>query len=265
MTHAARYWRVYVACLRNCLVRELEFRAHFAFSATASLGWAFLSLILAGLVFSNVRDIVGWNLDRMFILSGTFVLVVGAKNFLFQRSMFRLSELVNKGELDFVLTKPISSQFLVSVRYVDFTELPGVFVAIGTVLVGVRRLGLQPSPVDIALYLLLVACAIFSIYALWFMTVTLAIWTGRISNIGHLVPAIMSVARVPSDVFRGPLRLLVTFAIPIALVATLPSKALLGVLDPRMAPYQVGLTCALLWASHRFWGYSLQRYSSASS
>ena len=265
MSRATRYWRIYVACVRNCLVRELEFRTHFVFSAATSLGWAFLSLVLAGLVFTNVRDVAGWDLDRMFILTGTFVLVIYTRNFLFERSMFRLSEMVNKGELDFVLIKPISSQFLVSMRYVDFNELPGIVVAIVSILVGVQRVGLRPSPLDVALYLLLVVCAVLAIYAVWFMTVTLTIWAERINNVGHLVPAITSLARVPSDVFRGPLRLLVTFVIPIALISTLPSEALLGVLEPWIAPYQVGLTCLLLWASHRFWNYSLRRYSSASS
>lgn len=265
MKGAARYWRIYVACVRNCLIREMEFRAHFAINSIASVGWASLSMILAGLVFTNVRDVAGWDLDRMLILTGTFALVVYGKNFLFERSMFKLSELVNKGELDFVLTKPISSQFLVSVRYVDFTELPGVAIAVGAILVGVHRVGLQPSPLDVGLYLLLVTCAILAAYAIWFMTVSLAIWTGRINNIGHLVPAISSMARVPTDVFRGLLGPIMTFAVPIALIATLPSKALLGVLEPWMAPYQVGLTGLLLWASHRFWHYSLRRYSSASS
>jgi ABC-type uncharacterized transport system permease subunit len=32
-----------------------------------------------------------------------------------------------------------------------------------------------------------------------------------------------------------------------------------------MLPYQVVLAVVLLWLSHRFWHYSLRRYSSASS
>jgi ABC-2 type transport system permease protein len=262
---AARYWRIYVACVRNCLLRELEFRAHFLFSLVATLGWAALSVVLATLVFSNVRDVAGWDLDRMYVLTGTFILVVYGRNLLFERSMHRLSELVNKGELDFVLTKPISSQFLVSVRYVDFTELAGVIAGIGLVLFGIGRVNLRPSPVDVGLYLLLVACAILSLYALWFMTVSFTIWTGRINNAAHLVPAIFSMARMPTDIFRGLVNLLLTFALPLALASTLPAEALLGTLEPWMAPYQVALTAALLWASHRFWNASLRRYSSASS
>ena len=260
-----RYARIYAACVRNCLVRELEFRANFAFRTAANVGWAILSMLLAGMIFGNVREVAGWDLDRMFILIGTYVVVEQVTSVLFKPNMGKLSELVNRGELDFVLAKPISSQFLVSARYVDFEALPGVFVGLAYVLVGIARVGFQPGPADVALYLLLVVCATLSVYAVWFMTVTFAVWTGRIYNIAYLIIPVLDLARVPSDVFRGFARPLLTFAIPIALIATLPSKALLGVLEPWMAPYQVGLTGALLWASHRFWNYSLRRYSSASS
>jgi ABC-2 type transport system permease protein len=256
---------VYVAFLRNCLIRELEFRAHFAFSAVTVVAWSGLSMILAGMVFGNVREIAGWDLDRMFILTGTFLIVESLSSALFQRNMAKLSDLVNKGELDFVLTKPMSSQFLVSARYVDFADLPTAVVGSGYVVFGVHRVGLQPGPLEVGGYLILVVCALLSVYAVWFMTVTLALWTGRINNIASLMQPIIDLSRVPSDVFRGLVRPLVTFAIPIALIATLPSKALLGVLEPAMAPYQLALTGALLWASHRFWTISLKRYSSASS
>ncbi len=55
------------------------------------------------------------------------------------------------------------------------------------------------------------------------------------------------------------------FVLPIGLIGTLPSQALLGILEPGMAIYQAALTVVLLWAAHRFWSYSLKHYSSASS
>ena len=260
-----RYARIYAACVRNCLIRELEFRTNFAFSTIANLGWAILSMLLAGMIFGNVRQVAGWDLDRMFLVVGTYVIVEHVTSVLFQPNMAKLSELVNRGELDFVLMKPISSQFLVSARYIDFKDLPGVVVGLAYVLVGVQRLALRPGPLEVGLYVLLVVCATLAVYALWFITVTFSLWTGRVNNIAYLIIPVTDLARVPTDVFRGLARPLLTFAIPVALIATLPAKALLGVLEPGMAPYQVGLTGALLWASHRFWRYSLTRYSSASS
>src|SRR5262245_41224963 len=178
---ARRYLRVYLACWRNCLARELEFRTSFALSAGSTMLWALFSMLLAGLIFSNVRQVAGWDLDRMFILTGTFLLVEGLSAALFHRNMQRLSELVNKGELDFVLIRPISSQFLVSVRYVDFGDLPTAVVGIAYIVIGVGRLGLAPGPVEIGSYLVLVLSALVSLYAIWFLLVTLVLWTGRIN------------------------------------------------------------------------------------
>lgn len=261
----ARYARVFVACVRNCLARELEFRSNFLFTLVSTVVWAVLSIVTASLVFGNVREIRGWDMDRMFIVTGSFLVVESLMSTVFQRNMQKLSDLVNKGELDFVLTKPISSQFLVSVRYLDFGDLPTAFVGLGYVVLGVRRIGLEPGPVEIGLYGLLVACSIVSLYAIWFMTVTLVLYTGRINNISALMDPVFRLARVPTDVFRGVARPLLVYVIPIAAVSTLPSQALLGILDPAMVPYQVVLAMVLLWASHRFWHFSLRRYTSASS
>ncbi|MGE3913981.1 MAG: ABC transporter permease [Chloroflexota bacterium] len=260
-----RYARVYRACIRNCLARELEFRTSFLLSAGSTILWAIFSMVLAGLVFTNVREVAGWDLNRMFMLTGSFLIVEGLSSALFHRNMQRLSEMVNKGELDFVLIRPISSQYLVSIRYVNFGELPTAVVGAGYVVIGIGRLGLTPGPVEIASYVLLLGSALLSLYSLWFMAVTLVLWTGRINNISAILPPFVEMARMPSDVFRGLVKPLLTYGLPIAAIATLPSKALLGILDPGMVPYQMVLAAVLLWLSHRFWNYSLRRYTSASS
>lgn len=261
----ARYRRVYVACVRNCFVRELEFRSSFLFSAVSTAVWATLSIFLAGLVFGNVREIRGWDLDRMLILTGSFLIVESLLSTLFQRNMQKLSDLVNKGELDFVLIKPISSQFLVSIRYLDFGDLPTAFVGLAYVVLGVQRVGIRPGAAEIGLFVLMLLCSLVSLYAIWFMAVTLVLYTGRINNISAVMDPIVRLARFPTDVFRGVTRPLLVYVIPVAAISTLPSQALLGLLEPHLVPYQMGLALTLLWMSHRFWHFSLRRYTSASS
>src|SRR3954465_2563799 len=131
--------------------------------------WSIFSMLLAGLVFSNVRQVAGWDLDRMFVLTGSFLIVEGVGAPLFPPNMQPPPGLVNKGELDFVLTRPISSQFLVSIRYVDFGDLPTAVVGVVYIAIGVGRLGLAPGPVEIGSYLVLVVSALLSLYAIWFI------------------------------------------------------------------------------------------------
>src|SRR5205823_14968787 len=111
--------------------RELEFRASFAFSVGSTIMWSIITMALSGVIFSNVRQIAGWDLNRMFVQTGTFLIVDGLTAALIQRNMQRLADMVNKGELDFVLTRPISSQVLVSVCYVVFVDLRHAVVGVG--------------------------------------------------------------------------------------------------------------------------------------
>lgn len=92
-----------------------------------------------------------------------------------------------------------------------------------------------------------------------------ALWTGRINNIAYLIMPIMDLGRVPTDVFSGPLRPFFTFVLPIALIVTVPTRVLLGLLDSAVALYAPVLATALLFLANRFWRVSLRRYSSASS
>ncbi len=259
------YLRVYLAAARTCVIREMEYRGHFALLALSNIGWTLLTLSLVPFLFANIRSVAGWDVDRMILLTGTYQLVVSILFLLFETNMGKLSEYVNKGELDYVLMKPMDSQFLVSTRFITLNQIPAVVVALATVIFGWTRLGLQPTPLAVFGYLTLVLSAIVAFYALWFGTVTLVLWTGRIENIQFLMIPIMETARVPSDVFRGLVRPVLTFVVPVALIGTLPSKALFGALEPWIALYSACLALLLLFASHHFWRYSLRRYSSASS
>jgi ABC-2 type transport system permease protein len=260
-----RYARIYWAFVKNCLTRELEYRGHFFFLAISNVAWVTLSLALMLFVFGNVRSIGDWDRERIVVLVGTYQLVVSVVFLLFDTNMQRLSELVNRGELDFVLVKPLSSQFMVSTRYVTFNQLPAAVVSAGYVGYGVSQLGEPPGPLAVASYLVLVVSAVVAFYALWFMSVTLTLWSGRINNIAFLIQPVMEMARVPADVFAGLFRPLFTFVIPIALIATVPTKALLGRLEPALAAYALAMAVGLAALSNRWWRFSLRRYASASS
>lgn len=265
MNRLARYARVYVAFLRTCVIREMSFRTHFLLLALSNTSWTLLSLAFAGFLFGNVRSVAGWDLDRMILLTGTFSLVLGLLDLLFQTNMARLSEQVNRGELDFILIKPIDSQFYVSTRYVNLNEVPTIIIAAVTVLAGCARLGLTPSGGEIGAYTALVVCAVVTFYGLWFLTVTVSLWTGRINNIAYLLLPIADLGRLPADIYRGAFRLLFTFVIPVALISTVPARALLGVVDPFLVGYAFFAAAASVALSHWFWRFSLRRYASASS
>jgi len=243
----------------------MGFRGHFLLLVLSNSAWTLLSLAFAGFLFTNVRSVAGWDLDSMIILTGTFSLVLGLLDGLFQTNMSRLSEQVNRGELDYVLIKPIDSQFYVSTRYLNLNEIPTVLISIVTISAGMARLGLQPSVGAISTYVLLVVCAVTTFYGLWFSSVTLALWSGRINNIAYLILPIADLGRMPSDILQGLFRIIFTFILPVSLISTVPARSLLGVLEPGMIGYAIVASVATVLFSRWFWQFSLSRYTSASS
>lgn len=76
---------------------------------------------------------------------------------------------------------------------------------------------------------------------------------------------ILDLGRGPTAVLAGLFRPFFTFVVPIALVANVPAKALLGLLEPPLLAYALGPALALLVAPNCFWPFSLRRSSGASS
>jgi ABC-2 type transport system permease protein len=260
-----RYVRLYWAVARYCLSRELEYRTNLAFNLLRETVYALLQIAFVDIIFLNVESIGDWTANRMLVLMGTYTFVSNTTYALFWETLTSLSSLINTGELDLVLTKPVSAQFYVSVRRIAFMNLAPAAFGIGIAAWGIGRLGITPSFLDVAAYAVLCACAVVTCYALWFSSVLGAFWAGRLQNAGAIFEPVVSMARVPTTSLASPLRLAFTFVLPLAFVGTVPAQAILGIAEPWHVPYAIGLAGALVIASNRLWHRALRAYSSASS
>jgi ABC-2 type transport system permease protein len=77
--------------------------------------------------------------------------------------------------------------------------------------------------------------------------------------------ALFEAARWPASVFRGALSLFFTFVIPLALMTTYPSLALLGRAEPKHVVIALAVSAVLLALSRYVWKRSIGSYTSASS
>jgi ABC-2 type transport system permease protein len=107
--------------------------------------------------------------------------------------------------------------------------------------------------------------AIAIVYSLWLVMSSFAFWFVKIDNITELFYAFYEAGRYPVTIYRGLVRALLTFVIPIAFVTTFPVSALLGRLDQNTAWIGVVFAVVLIVVSNRFWNFAIRHYSSASS
>jgi ABC-2 type transport system permease protein len=97
------------------------------------------------------------------------------------------------------------------------------------------------------------------------MMMTLGIWLVRVENLWVLSDVFVQVARFPTDIFDQILRRLFTYILPIAFLATIPTKTLLGKLEPGFIIFATFWALGFFLFSRFFWRFALKSYASASS
>lgn len=260
-----RYFKLYLSFFKNCLIREMEFRTHFVLSNLISLSWASVFILTYIFIFRQTESVNGWTIEQILVLTSLYFLSDRVFDSFFEINFEDFIYMVNAGTLDFYLTKPVQSQFLVSLRRFSFSFLIS-FVAMAAVAVYLIKRYFWPLPLsNLFLFLIIFASGIIIVYSLWFMILLPVFWWGRASNIQHLFRPFHQLTRIPIDITGPILKPLFTFAIPLAFVATIPAQSLIGTLSPGLIVYGVFAATALLWLSHRLWLFSLKHYTSASS
>jgi ABC-2 type transport system permease protein len=262
MTRYLRLWRQFVV---TAFMREAEYRANFLIGAGEGVAQLALAVLSFLLLYRFTDTVAGWTQAEVLMLVGMYRIIEGLINLQIAPNMQAISGYIRRGEMDFILLRPVSSQFLASLRMLALPEAVNVLIGLGLAIYAGAAAGVRWSVAGV-----LVACAFALIglallYALWLFMVTFSFWLVQIDNLDILFYSLFETARYPVGFFKGLLRTLLIFAFPVAFATTFPVQALLGKADLHLLPAGLALAIVALSATHLFWNYAVRHYSSASS
>ena len=258
-----RYVKVLGLFWSTAIAAELEYRLNFVIATLSSLGNLIGSLFSLFLFYRTGYTFQGWNWEEALVLLGIFTLLQGFSATFLVPNLNRIVEQVQQGTLDFVLLKPIGSQFWLSARTVSPWGLPDVLFGGVLIAYAGRRLGLGFS--NYLLSVLPILFGIASLYSLWFMLGATSIWFVKIYNVTEVLRGLLEAGRFPMVAYPAAYRFFFTFVVPVAFLTTVPAEAMLGRSPVIWLVGAGGLALGLLIASTIFWRFALHFYTSASS
>lgn len=265
MTAFTKYSRLLGIQVRTSLTLGMQYRLDFLVEGGVSLFWVGVTLIPLIVVFGKRPTVAGWSYDEALIVVGMFVLLKGILEGAITPSLLAVVDHIRKGTLDFVLLKPADAQFLVSTTKFQLWSIVDVFGGLAVIIAAFLRLGTRPAPLQIAASAAILAAAVLVLYSIWILVVSLAFFVVRVDNLSYLFTSIFDAARWPIGVFRGPIRFVFTFVLPLAVMTTYPSMALLGTLEPRVFLASTLGSLAFAVFARQVWKQAIRRYTSASS
>ena len=224
--------------------------------------WFGFFLVVLFVVYANVKTIAGWDRREAQILGATLYIVSSLNNLL-AAAVLEIPSHVRQGTLDFIVTKPVDSQFWVSMRKFNFAELGSFLGAI--VLVSISLAGIHPTAVQFLLYAVGIVCAVVNLYGFQLMLMTTGIYFIRIDNLWVLGETLTGLGRYPMDIYPTGLRYLLTFILPVAFFAYFPALQLVRQPSYTVAMQAMAFAIIFFFLSRFWWRYSMKHYSSASS
>ncbi|KKW42849.1 MAG: hypothetical protein UY92_C0003G0055 [Candidatus Magasanikbacteria bacterium GW2011_GWA2_56_11] len=260
-----KYFSLYLAFFRANLMKDMAYRGNFLLGSLTTALESLMVYFGVAVLFRHVTTIAQWTYEEMLILLGVYMISNSAAWLLFRAGVSDLDRTINRGDLDWYLVKPIDAQFLSTVTRIDIEDAARSLV--GLVLVG---LGLYRGTAEVSFWRLLAFVITFLAGQAILYSIQLALKTVSFKSLqGWATNSIAfrfhDLAQYPTDIYRGLMRVVYTFVLPLAFIATVPAKALIGEITAGLFALSLLIAAAALAITRLIWKRALRTYTSASS
>jgi ABC-2 type transport system permease protein len=260
-----RYLRILKKIFYTSLIAELEFRMNVVLKIINDVIWYVTQAILFEVLFRIVPQIGDWTLETSRIFLGILFIVDAFYSILFHDNLEKLSDRVRKGDLDFILMKPMNSQFAMSVYKMNVSYLINLFLVVCWFAYHLYHSSIAVSPIRILCFPVLVFSGLAIIYSTRALFCTLSVIYTRADYIMYVWYQIYRFGTRPDSIYPSAIRLMIVSVLPFALIASVPAKWLLFQTSWGWYFWSIFVSLIFLYFSHWFWQNSLKKYSSASS
>ena len=135
---------LYHVFFKNSLAGSMEYRANFLMAILVECAFLLIKLLYVIVSYQMDLRVNGLTPDSILLFVGTYTFITGIMSLIYFPNFLKIPYYVQDGTLDIYLTKPVSLQFMISFRYIDFGwAIPNIFGGIAMIAIAFVKLDLQ--------------------------------------------------------------------------------------------------------------------------
>ncbi len=260
-----RYVRLYLYFIRFSFSRAMEFRLDFFFRIFMDLAYCGLNIAFFQVLFLHTPVLAGWSFDQVLIFVAGFLVIDAINMTVFSNNLWWLPVLVNKGDLDYYLIRPVSSFFFLSLRDFAANSFLNLVFALGILAWALSR---SPDPLSwekVLLYLCLLPLGAVLYFLLHMLVVLPVFWLQSGKSLHQLFYNLAKFMERPDRIYFGWARRVLVTLLPFALIASYPARMLLETFEWEVLLHFLGAIAIFFLVVLGVWRLGLRAYSSASS
>jgi ABC-2 type transport system permease protein len=257
---------IYLLFVKNSMMAQMEYRFNFIGNMAMESGYLLVKLSYVVVVYRSGVKVNGLSPDEILLFIGTFVTLTGVYAGMFMINNFGLRSKIKDGDLDLLLTKPVSVQFMATLRQADVTIFSVDFIA-GGIMVAIAwgRLGIPVTFFTVGGYIAFFVISSLVAYSLFLMPQIFSFWLMNTSAIAEITDSFWDFNNMPMDIYNRWIKAVGVFLLPIFVITNFPPMFVLNKMPPVYVAWSVVLPIILLVLVRLLWSRGLRNYSSASS
>lgn len=260
-----RYLNIFKTLFKYNLAREMEYRANFITKNIVSIGWVFVQVIVIEVIFQFTNSVAGWSKGELFIFLGMLRIIKALFDGLFRPNIFAIPKSIGDGTLDLVLTKPLDSLFLISIKQQVVYEVSEIIIGTIFILYGFSITGETLTILNALQIVIFSFFGLAAYYSLFTIFSLLAFFSTRLSSVTDFNEVVNQGLKFPTNIYTTIIPGIIVLVFPLLFVSTLPASIILGKVSPIFVLIQLTFPIIMLFLIHFLWNKCLLRYSSASS
>lgn len=255
--------RIFLLLCELNLKKLFVYRASFFISLVLMSIWVLAYGTLIEVIFYHTKTLAGWNKGQVFIVMSFYYFIQNISEIFFKDNFEHFGETVRRGELDFKLLKPVSTRLLASFWEIRFDHAASIIPTILLFIHGLNNLPTVLSLPHLGLGVAMMSISLILYFSILSMIATLTFWIERNDTFNVLIFNISQLSRYPRPIYTAIVGKILTFGLPLALIASIPAEIALSISTPFLVYYFVGITLVFYVASRIMWNVGLRNYTSA--
>ena len=242
----------------------LAYRANFITHLISAFSWGAFQIVWIVLLTGKRGVVFGWTQKDMILLTLGFFMVIGIFHFLFSSNFYLFSRVIDRGEFDAILLKPIDSQFHSTMRVVNYANFVRACVGLILIIGWLVMNHYTVTFIQIVLFSFYIVVGIITTYSIWLLFMTTLIWYPSLNNMVEFLFTLNGFMKYPGEMIRFSGTIVLYLLLPLVLAVSTPVKILVrkNSLEDMIVLSLIAICLFII--SRLFWKYALKSYTSAS-
>tara|TARA_Y100000768_G_scaffold388765_1_gene386944 strand:+ start:25044 stop:25775 length:732 start_codon:yes stop_codon:yes gene_type:complete len=243
----------------------MEFRFDFFFRFFMDVVFYIIQFLFFGVIYLHTDLLGGWNQEQMTVFVAGFIFVDALHMTLFASNGWWFPIYINRGDLDYHLTRPVSTFFFICFKEFAANSFLNLILASSILIYALISYSAPLSLIKLFVYFLLLLNGTFLYFMVMILFLIPVFWNGSPRGFIDVFFSAEKIYQRPDGIFHGLFKRFFITILPFSVVASYPTRFLI---DENWAPPLIEIVIASIFIYILvmfFWKLGLKNYSSASS